>query len=371
MIARSNFSLLLVVVLAAGSRAAAADAVEYTRRFFAVPAVSGNEAALAAEIVKSLPASWTTRRDNLGGLYASPDRSGPGLVVLAALDEFGYVVSAVEATGHLRLDRASTAPLAISESFLMGHAVTIQTRTGALQGIVVQPAMHLLSRERREQLASSISLDSIYVDIGAKTDVEARARGVEILDPVSFLADVAVLANGRWSGPALGGKAISAALAAAAADLGQTRLTDPGPTFVWAAQTRLTPRGMQGAALGAVRARNLLSPRWVIVVDTVASDRDEKGPVVGKGLVLAAAKEGPSVLKTIVEVAASELKLSVQNHAEVKSALLTPFAAGDTEAVLVGLPVRFLGTPSEVVELKEIQAMADLVAAVCRSGRVK
>jgi endoglucanase len=341
----------------------------FLKALFPIPSATGNEELFAAKVRELLPA-FSFEKDNQGGLYAKVGGGAPsGLVVLAAMDEFGYVVSGITSDGFLRLDRAGAPPVPMYDSFLMGHPVIISTRGGLRHGIVVQPAMHVLTRERREQIAAGPTLDMIFVDVGSRTENEARAKGIEILDPVTQWPDFVTLANGRAAGPALGQKSACAALAAAAAELGPAKASS-GATFVWAAQTRLSGRGGRGA-LGATLARNRLSPKAALILDVIAADRGEKSPVFGQGLILGQAKEGPSALKDAVEAAAKEKGIGLRSLAGIESSLLGPFAGAGIDAIALSLPAKFAGTPSEVVDLKDVQALADVVSALVKSGRIQ
>ena len=374
--ARMNLGRILVlgVLLVGFGGAATPPAVEkgvagFLQVLFPIPSATGNEDLLAAKIRQLLPPNLSFETDNLGGLYAKVGGEAAGLAILTPMDEFGYVVSGITPEGFLTVDRSSTPPVPIYDSFLMGHPVVLSTRKGIQHGIVVQPAMHVLTRERRDLIANNLTLDMIYIDIGVRTEAEARAKGIEILDPVTQWPDFLTLANGRAAGPSLGQKAACAALAAAAVEIGRAKPAS-GATFVWMAQSRLAARGARGS-LGATRARNKLSPKAALILDIVAADRGEKGPVLGNGPVLVLAKEGPSVVKDAVEAAAKEKGISLQSLAGVESAFLGPFVGSGIDAVILALPAKFAGTPSEVIEMKDAQALADIVAAVVASGRVK
>lgn len=348
--------------------AAPADVKSLVKDIFPVPSVSGNEEQLTAKIAGLLPKTLAVERDNLGSLYAGAGPGAAGLAVLVPLDEFGYIVSDVTADGYLRVDRTLAAPVRMFDSFLMGHPVVVSTKAGPVNGVVSQPAMHLLSQERRGQLEKELSLDMIYIDVAARSEAEARAKGVEILDPVTFLPDLVTLANDRWAGPALGQKAACAAMTAAASTLAGGKVA-PGAAFVWMAQTRLTARGLR-ASLGAVRARNKLSPKAALLVYAVEADRTEKSPAFGKGPVVVQAKEGPSKLKEAVEAAAKEKGVILQSLVAADP-MLAGLTSESTDAVMLAIPVKFFGTPSEVVEMKDVQAVSDIVAKVVASWRAK
>jgi putative aminopeptidase FrvX len=50
------------------------------------------------------------------------------------------------------------------------------------------------------------------------------------------------------------------------------------------------------------------------------------------------------------------------------SPLALPFAVAPSEVLTVALPVRYLNTPSEIVDLQDLQALRDLLAAFLTKG---
>jgi endoglucanase len=361
---------LIALVCASPAAASPADLKDLVRQLYPVPSATGNEEILAAKIASLLPKSAAVERDNLGGLFARFGAAGEtALAVVTPLDEFGYAVSNILPDGYLQLDRLGTPPVGIFDAFLMGHDVVLSTRSGLRQGIVVQPAMHVLSTEMRDKIAKSVTLDMIYVDVGARSEADVRAKGIDILDPVTFSQDLAVLANDRLAGTALGLKTNAAVLTALAEAAGGGSL--PQATALgWMTQTRMAARGSR-SALGAVRARNRLAPKAAIVLGTVAADRGEKSPVFGKGIVVIQAKEGPMKLRDAVDAVAKEKGIALQAQTGGEGAILTPFLADGAEALILALPVKFAGTPSEVVDMKDARSLLDLVSDIVRTGRMK
>jgi putative aminopeptidase FrvX len=53
------------------------------------------------------------------------------------------------------------------------------------------------------------------------------------------------------------------------------------------------------------------------------------------------------------------------------SSLALPFAAPPGEVITLALPVRFLNTPSEVVDAKDLQGLRDLLGRFLEPGGVK
>lgn len=350
---------VVILVLTFAAPAHPEDVKTLLKEIFPIPSATGNEEILADKIASLLPRSAAVEKDNLGSLYAKTRGAGSSLVLFAALDEFGYFVSRVEPDGYLRVDRAFPTPLPIQDSFLMGHAVSITTHRGVVEGVVCQPSLHIATPETREKLSSGPGLDMIYIDIGVRSEAEARARGIDILDPVTFTPDLITLANDRLGGPSIGLKAACAALVSAfTASAGGAGTS--GISCVWAAQTRMTARKFM-APLGAVRAKLKLKPKAIIVIGVADADRDGNGPMIGKGPVITGLKEPSSGLGKVLEEAAHASGAAWQRGI-ASDPLLESWSSDGTEAVILAIPVKFLGTPSEIVDMKDVRAVADIAA---------
>jgi putative aminopeptidase FrvX len=231
--------------------------------------------------------------------------------------------------------------------------------------------MHLLTPERRKTLVENFSLESAFVDIGVWSEKEARAKGVEILDAVTFPPVLTELAGDMWAGPSLGLKAAAAALVSVAVAMAGQPVAEEA-IIAWAAQTKFASRG-RGArpALGAARAKAKWQPRRAVIIDLVAAGRGEGSPVPGKGPVLIQAKDEPSALRQAFERAAAEAGIPLQFLAAADSPLVQPFAGPSAEVLTVALPVRFLNTPAEVINLRDLEALRDLVWRFLQPGGPK
>ncbi len=361
----------LLGVLGSGIVGAGQDVEALVKEFFVIPSVTGNEELLAAKIMEMLPKSPAAEVDNLGGVYARAGKGSDALAVLAPLDEFGWFVSGITADGFLRLDRAALLPHPLYDAFLIGHGVVISTPSGLHNGVVAQPAMHLLSRARREELQKGVSLDMVYVDIGAGSEEEVRSRGIEHLDPVTFRPDLVSLAGEKLAGASLGQKAVCSALAAIAAEIAGMK-KPPAVQLVWMAQSRFSARGASGrVSLGALRAVKRLQPKTALLLDVLGADQGAGSPVLGKGPVLWKVKEAPSRFEESILFSAQEKNVALQRQVGGESLLLAPFVEAGIDAVVLALPVRFAQTPSEVVSLADVRDIVSLVASVAAKGGVR
>ena len=268
------FGLTAILASAAG----AADLKSLTKELFAVPSTTGNEEMLAAKIRGELPKGLAVEADGLGTIAVRIGGGAGPTLVIAALDGYGHMVSGITPEGYLTLDRPVAPPHARFDAYLLGQPVIVSTAKGPVRGVVSQPALHLLTPERRKTLVEGFSLENAFVDIGVRSEAEARAKGVEILDAVTYPAVLTELAGGRWAGPHLGLKAVAAVLVSLAGDMAGNGPAE-GTIVAWAAQTKFAARG-RGArpAVGAVRAKSTWQPRRTVVVGLVAAGKGEAGP---------------------------------------------------------------------------------------------
>jgi putative aminopeptidase FrvX len=368
---RRNLVLAAAAALITAHAAGAADLKTLTKELFTVPSTTGSEDALAAKVRGLLPKGLTVEADGLGSIAVRVGGADGRTLVLAALDGYGHMVGGITPEGYLTLDRPVAPPHARFDGYLLGQPVIVTTAKGPVAGVVSQPAMHLLTPERRKLLVDGFSLETAFVDIGVRSEKEARAKGIERLDPVTTPAVWTELAGGRWAGPALGFKAAAAALAAAAADL-TGGPGGEGAVLCWAAQTKFAARG-RGArpAVGAARASTKWHPDRALIIDVIAADNGEGSPSTGGGPVLVVAKDGPSALRQAVEAAAAAAGTTLQVLVAPDSALALPFAAPPAEAATLALPVRYLNTPSEVVSESDLRALRDVLVRFVRPGGAK
>jgi putative aminopeptidase FrvX len=358
---------LALVWLAAGTLWPA-DLKNLTKELFVIPSTTGNEDRLAGKLRGLLPRGLAIEEDGLGTVAVRLRGPGAPTLLLAALDGYGHMVSGITADGYLTLDRPAAPPHARFDAYLLGQPVIVSTARGPVQGVVSQPAMHLLTQERRKTLVENFSLENAFVDIGVRSEREARDKGVEILDPVTFWPVLTELAGDKWSGPSLGLKAVAAVLIAVAESLNEEP-PSAQTIIAWAAQTKAAARGRSARpALGAVRAKTKWDPGRTVVVGVIAAGKVGTAPVLGKGPVLVLAKDEPTALRQAFERAAAGAGISSQFLAATDSPLAIPFAGARSEVLTVALPVQFLDTPSEIVDLKDIQALRDLLERFLRTG---
>lgn len=267
----ASLAALLTLAYAAPGRAQGAPTADTVitgalASWIALEASPGREQVATDLIMGALP-GW--RRDAIGNLVLRRGSGRPRRVVACGLDQAGYVVSEITSDGYLRLHGAGNQrqhPL--WDQFHEGQRILVHTRSGPVPGVIGVRSTHLW---RRRSASEGIpTVDSLWVDIGARSRAEATSLGVALLDPVARDWP-------RWSygdlvaGPAAADRAGCAAVAAAARGTPERGET----IFVISAQSAFGWTGLSAAVapLGEVDTLVVASSRFA-AADAAAADGD-------------------------------------------------------------------------------------------------
>lgn len=180
-----------------------ADSIaEELRYFSAIPALSGMEDRMIAEMVRRFePLADSLDVDNLGNVTATFEGTGedePRLLVFAHIDEVGLIVTKVEANGFLRFDRIGGVP----EKTLPGQFVDVHKIDGSRSyaGVIGTWAHHLTPPDQRFVVPTT---DKMYIDIGAVTAEEVLAKGINIGSAVTYQPNFQRIGDYRVAGKTL------------------------------------------------------------------------------------------------------------------------------------------------------------------------
>ncbi len=225
----------------------------------------GERHAIAA--LRSTLSSWSA--DAFGNLVRRVGTGSPRRVVACAMDAPGLVVSQITSDGFVRLHSTGTPAHPLWAQFHEAQQVRILTPADDVPGVVAIANGHFARQHRGD--TAIVTVDQLWVDLGAGSRAEVEALGVSLLDPV--VADRPLWTyEGFASGPAAGARAGCAAVASAS-----TATPASGETiFVLAAQRSFGWTGLAAvlARLGAVDQITLLDDgRPVGAATTVPASR--------------------------------------------------------------------------------------------------
>ena len=284
----------------------------------------------------------------------------PLFAIVGHIDEIGLVVTHVDEKGFLYF-----APIGgWDPQILLGQRVEVQTKDGPVSGVIGRKPIHLLRDEQRKKVAE---LRDMHIDIGAADGDEALER-VRIGDSAVIAADPLPL-----EGRKLVSRSLDNRLGAYVA-LEATRQVHEsgGPKGSMAAVAAVQE---EIGSKGAPRPRPSRSePDLAIAVDvTHATDApgiDEKeqgrhhlgsGPVIGRGATLS-----PQIFEMLAETAEKNdipYTIEASGRATHTDADAIEIARAGIPAGLVSIPLRYMHSPVEVVDLGDVEATIELLAA--------
>jgi putative aminopeptidase FrvX len=325
---------------------------------------SGYETAPAAVFRDAASAFADVTTDVMGSVWARVPGTagGPTLAVVGHVDEIGLIVSHIDDDGFLRFKGVG----GWDTQILVGQRVLLATRGGPLAGVVGKKPIHLLKEEERKKVAR---VEELHIDIGARDGAEARAL-VRIGDAAVIDGEPIELPNGRVVSRSMDNR-LGCYVAYEAARLVHAAGGAPGDVVAVAAVQEETTFG------GATTTAYALRPDVAIVVDvTHATDAPGvdvnelgahpfgSGPVIERGSNL-----NPRVFEVMYETAeADAIPFTVQASARSTGTDLDAMhlSRGGIPCGGVGLPLRYMHSPVEMVQLDDIDHAARLVAAVAQ-----
>ncbi len=215
--------------------------------------------------------------------------------------------------------------------------------------------------------ATAPPLDEQFLDIGAASRDDALRR-VAIGDPVTFAPDFVELAPGVVASQALDDRAgvyvMLRALELYAADPGAAELTGVATvheetTFMGA---KAQARRMEADVLVVVDA-DFCSDTPAADAKRLAGDvRLGAGPVLGRG-----AGSNQRLLTLARDVAAAEgIAVQIKAYPEASSTDADELMAIGAATLSLSIPVRYMHSPFEVAHAGDLEAAANLVAALAR-----
>ncbi len=339
---------------------------EFLDALLRAPAPSGYEGPAAA-VWREAAGFAEVSVDALGSTVArvpGADEHAPTFAVVGHIDEIGLVVTHIDDEGFLWF-----VPIGgWDPQILVGQRVVVAGRDGEVAGVLGKKPVHLLKEEQRKQVAK---ITDMHIDLGA-TDREDAERLVRVGDPAVLAAEPIELPNGRLASRSLDnrlGSYVALEVARRVAEAGGVEATVAG---VAAVQEEVTLAGSQTTAVA-------FDPTLAVAVDvTHATDAPgiEKkengdhalgsGPVICRGSTL-----NPKVAALLIETAGSEgieHTLEASGRSTGTDADAIQMSRAGIATGLVSIPLRYMHSTVEMVQLSDVEAVIELLVAV--AGRL-
>ena len=216
---------------------------EQLDEFVGTPAVSGYENQLAEKIRATLKRLQPTT-DNLGDVIITIGSGAPHRLLVAPIDEPGFVVSEITPDGYLRVQRLPQGGLPpIFNELYSAQPVRIETAAGKwIDGVVAGLSVHL--QPGRTNPPKATDLENFYVDIGATSAAEVRKAGVDILNPIVINRRLMYLSQEKMAGASIGDRFGVDALVELLSRVDPTKIKGT-LTVAFVVQQRTGARGLQ------------------------------------------------------------------------------------------------------------------------------
>ena len=298
----------------------------------------------------------TDRNGNIIGTLGNKD-SEKHIMLDAHIDQIGLLVTNILDNGFLKVCAAG----GIDCRILPGSLLKIygeETLTGNVSSI----PPHLIDTEENKFLKPN----ELYIDTGLTK--EEALKIIPLYSYVGFCSKPTKLLNNKITAPALDDRAGVAALLECAKILSKEKV-DCKVSIVFSV-------GEETTALGAKTASFKISPQEAIAVDVSFGKQpgisaDNKG-VLGLGPMIGFS---PTLSK---EISCKLIKLAKKNDIPYQYEIMSGKTGTNADSIsttktgiktgLVSIPLRYMHTPVEVVDVLDIKNTAKLLAAYVKKG---
>ena len=337
------------------------SAAKFFQAAIETPSPSGYEEPIQALIHDYIsPFAQDVRVDVHGNLIASVGNpEGPRLMYAGHCDQIGMLVSYIDENGFVYAQTIG----GWDPQQLIGQAMTIWTRSGAIPAVISRKPIHLLRPEERKKV---VDLSDLWLDVGA-ADGEAASERIRIGDPVTLTLRYQPLMGDLVSGPGMDNKSgmwtVMEALRRAQTDSQDLQCHLHSVSTV---QEEIGLRGAKTAA-GSIRPDVAIAVDVTHASDCPTIDKQKQGRIsIGDGPVIF---RGPNInpkvaqrLMDVCEQYSIPFQLAAIGRATPNDANVLQIHGGGVATGLVAIPNRYMHSAVEVISLADIHHVAQLLS---------
>ncbi len=280
------------------------------------------------------------------------------ILIEAHIDEIGFQVLYIGDDGGVFL-RANGG---IDMHCVPGSHVEIHGKKGKVNGVIGKTPIHLLKSKDRENV---IELSNLWVDTGL--DVEDVKKKVRVGDVVSFKSNIELLGGHRISSKALDDKVGVYIVAEVIRHLSNYREhLNCKVTGVATVQEETGCRGVQTSCF-SILPDIAISIDVDFATDVLGCPKNKYGDVsLGKGVVISYCLDSDiSIAEEMIKIAEEKgipFQLSARPQATGgTNASRVRFISSGIRTILLGIPCRYMHTPVEMCDLRDVEAAIRLI----------
>lgn len=337
------------------------ESLQFLSALIDTPTTSGHEAPgqkLWSAYVR--PHVDTITADAYGNVVARKNPGGaPRVMISAHMDEIGLIVNHIDERGFLRVQKIG----GVNPLTLVGRQVRVHGKQGPIDGVVGVAPIHL----KRGDDNSIPKVDDLWIDIGAEDRNAAHTR-VSVGATATVHQGLTQLSAHRICGRGLDNRTGCWMVAETARRLAERATAfDAEVCFVSNVMEEIGTLGIRQVAA-------TVQPDALIALDvTHAMDFPGADPVqfadiaLGNGPVLTVGGLNHPALIDSLATAADEASLPLQREAaggrtgtDADDAF---WMEGGIPTAVIGLPTRYMHSPTEVVDLRDMERLVDWLVA--------
>ncbi len=326
--------------------------LQLLKKLCSIPSVSGAENTIA-DAIKALisPYTDTQETDALGNLicFKRSEKAKQTLLLCAHMDEIGYLVTGAHKTGYLTI-----APLGGPEVLACAYLPVVFEN--GVRGAIVPKA---------DTKAADLDLSKLIADIGAKSASDALRRA-PVGTRLTAQTTLYQVTPKRVMGRALDDKSGVCALIRVAEALANEKNLPWNIQYLFSVQEEEGARGARAAAF-------TLAPDFTICVDVTPADdaatEQTDLPKLGGGCCIKYKDRSVLCDRRMIrhlEALADKHRVKTQPEILTDGGTDTGAIQSSRSGVIAGaisIPVRYCHTPSELIDLNDLENAVKLIAA--------
>ena len=318
-----------------------------------IEGTSGNESKVAEFISPILEKfGLEVRIDPLGNLLASNNGEGKRILIAAHMDQVGLIIRGIDDKGFLLFDKIGGTDLRI----LTGAEVIVHGKED-LFGVICSTPPHLLTPEDKK---AGVDIKKLAIDIGFNKHESEKL--VSPGDRVTIRNTQAKLLNGNICSSAFDDRSCVAVVIKAIEKVNEN-INNINLNLLFSVQEEV---GLVGAQTGAFN----IMPDEAIVVDVGFGD----DPYTDKTLTIAI-NGGPSIgISPILDKKLTDelIEICKKNDISFQHDVMSGRTGTDADKItinasgvktaLISLPLRYMHTANEVINVNDVDATAELIS---------
>jgi Cellulase M and related proteins len=340
---------------------------ELLRELVETPGVSGDEHRIRDKIKTHVEENADSiLEDDFGNLIVEKGSGEKTLMIMAHMDQIGLAVKRIDEDGYIRVSKVG----GIYENGVINQRFKIFADNKVLNAVAGARPPHL-AKSGDEDYRELPKLKDMFLDVGAEDKEHAKSMGIQVGDYISYDRELKDLEEDYVTGPAFDNRVGCAILI----ELLKRFDEDYELVGVFSAQEEVGTKGAKTSTF-SVNPDAALALDIGMAGDTPGISPDESDDSLGDGAGIDMLQAGGRGLISSKKIRNWLIETAEKNDCNYFRSL---YEGGATDAASielqrdgiptgsVGVPIRNLHSPTEVVKISDMKDTADYLEQVTKT----